>query len=72
MKALDDRKINAIVVGGIGEGALTGLILMGIKVYRSQGTMIQKNMTMVKNRTLPALIPRQCCGEQDRDGGCAH
>ena len=72
MKTLDDQKIDAIVVGGIGGGALTGLNKMGIKVYRSQGTTIQENMTMVKNQTLPELIPQQCCGEQNQGVGSAH
>jgi len=72
MKALDDQKINAIVIGGMGEGALVGLNRRGIKVYRSQGTTIQENMTMVKNRKLIELIPQQCCGGSSNDGGCAH
>jgi len=72
MKTLDDQKIDAIVVGGIGGGALTGLKRMGIKVYRSQGTTIHENMTMVKNQTLPELIPPQCCGEQNQSVGPAH
>ncbi len=36
MKALAGRKIDAVVVGGIGMGALNGLQMAGIKVYRAQ------------------------------------
>ena len=72
MKALDNQKIDAIVVGGIGAGALNGLNRMGIKVHRSQAATIQENIAMFKNRTLPELTPEQCCGGHSHDGGCAH
>jgi predicted Fe-Mo cluster-binding NifX family protein len=72
MKALDNQKIDAIVVGGIGAGALNGLNRMGIKVHRSQAATIQENIAMFKNRTLPELKPEQCCGGHSHDGGCAH
>ena len=72
MKALDNQKIDAIVVGGIGAGALNGLNRMGIRVHRSQAATIQENISMFKNRTLPELTPEQCCGGHSNDGGCAH
>lgn len=72
MKALDNQQVDAIVVGGIGAGALNGLNRMGIRVYRSQGANIQENVVMFRNRTLPELTPEQCCGGHSDDGGCAH
>ena len=72
MRALDNQKIDAIVVGGIGAGALNGLNRMGIKVHRSQAATIQENIAMFKNRILPELTPAQCCGGHSHDGGCAH
>jgi predicted Fe-Mo cluster-binding NifX family protein len=72
MKALDNQKVDAIVVGGIGAGALNGLNRMGIRVHRSQATTIQENVAMLKDRTLPELTPEQCCGGHSQDGGCAH
>ena len=68
----DNQKIDAIVVGGIGAGALNGLNRMGIRVHRSQAATIQENIAMFKNRTLPELTPEQCCGGHSNDGGCAH
>ena len=35
MKALNGKMMDAIVVGGIGGGAITGLNNMGIKVYKA-------------------------------------
>ncbi|MFA5074163.1 MAG: NifB/NifX family molybdenum-iron cluster-binding protein [Nitrospirota bacterium] len=72
MKALDNQKIDALVVGGIGTGALVGLNRTGIRVYRSQAATIQENSAMFKNGTLTELTPDQCCGGHGSGGGCAH
>jgi predicted Fe-Mo cluster-binding NifX family protein len=72
MKALNDQKVDAIVVGGIGAGALNGLNRMGIKVHRSQGATIRENIELIKNGTLAELTLQQCCGGHNNDGGCAH
>ncbi len=72
MKALDHQKVDAIVVGGIGAGALTRLNQMGITVHRSQAATIQDNMTMLAAQTLPVLTIQGCCGGHSGDGGCAH
>ncbi len=72
MKALDNQKVDAIVVGGIGAGALTRLNQMGITVHRSQGETIRKNLSMVQDKSLPVLTVQGCCGGHSKDGGCAH
>src|SRR5512135_3161195 len=43
MKALDNEKVDAIVVGGIGGGALTRLNQLGIKVFRATAPTIKEN-----------------------------
>src|SRR3990172_7517139 len=55
MKALDSQKVDAIVVGGIGAGALTRLNQMGITVHRSQGATIRENLALFASQRLPAL-----------------
>ena len=72
MKALDNQKVDAIVVGGIGAGALTRLNGMGIRVHRSQAETIRENMEMFVSRSLPELTVQGCCGGHSHDGGCAH
>lgn len=72
MKALDNQKVDAIVVGGIGAGALTRLNQMGIIVHRSQASTIQENMAMFASQSLPVLTVQGCCGGHSNDGGCAH
>ena len=72
MKALDNQKVDAIVVGGIGAGALTRLNQMGIIVHRSQAATVRENMVMFAARSLPALTLQGCCGGHSHDGGCSH
>ncbi len=72
MKALDGQKVDAIVVGGIGAGALTRLNQMGITVHRSQAETIQANMEIFARHGLPVLTLQGCCGGHSADGGCAH
>ncbi len=72
MKALDNQKVDAIVVGGIGAGALTRLNQMGIIVHRSQAATIRENMAMFASKSLPELTLQGCCGGHSKDGGCAH
>jgi len=72
MKALDNQKVDAIVVGGIGAGALTRLNQMGITVHRSQGETIRENLSMFQANSLPVLTVQGCCGGHSKDGGCAH
>jgi predicted Fe-Mo cluster-binding NifX family protein len=72
MKALDNQNVDAIVVGGIGAGALTRLNQMGIQVHRSQAATVRDNIELFQSQSLPVLTVQGCCGGHSRDGGCAH
>jgi predicted Fe-Mo cluster-binding NifX family protein len=72
MKALDNKKVDAIVVGGIGAGALTRLNQMGIMVHRSQAATVRENVDLYTSKSLPELTLQGCCGGHSKDGGCAH
>lgn len=72
MKALDNQMVDAIVVGGIGAGALSRLNQMGIIVHRALAATIRENMSMLAAQALPALTLQGCCGGHSDDGGCAH
>ncbi len=71
-KALDGQQVDAIVVGGIGAGALTKLNQMGIKAYRAQGATIAENIPVLASGKLPELTLQACCGGHSKGGGCAH
>lgn len=72
MKALDNQRVDAIVVGGIGAGALTRLNQMGIIVHRSSAATVRENMALFASQGLPTLTLQGCCGGHSDDGGCAH
>ncbi|MGO9380135.1 MAG: NifB/NifX family molybdenum-iron cluster-binding protein [Dissulfurispiraceae bacterium] len=70
MKALSGESVNAIVVSGIGAGALSRLNQLGITVYRAQRQTIRENIVLFEESQLPILTPQQCCGGHVE--GCAH
>ena len=70
--ALDNHKIDAIVVGGIGGGALNKLNQSGIRVYQAGAPSIQENIAMFTAQQLPEYTINQCCGGHSKGGGCAH
>ncbi len=72
MKALDNQKIDVIIVGGIGAGALTRLNQMGITVYRAQAASIDENMNLFTSKALSVYSVQSCCGGHSKDGECAH
>lgn len=72
LKALGGQTANAIVVGGIGAGALMGLNKAGLKVYRAAGMTIADNLTCLSEKGLQELAPNQVCGGHGHGHGCAH
>lgn len=72
LKALGDKQLDAIVVGGIGGGALSGLLRMGLKVFRAAEGTIAGNVDLFHQGLLPELTPQQTCGGHAHGGGCGH
>jgi predicted Fe-Mo cluster-binding NifX family protein len=72
LKALDGRKIDAVVVGGIGAGALGKLIRNGIAVYQAQAGTIRDNIEALAEKDLPEFKQQGCCGGHHHGDGCAH
>jgi len=65
MAALGGEAVDAIVVGGIGKGAIMGLNQAGIKVYQAyQGTVAQ-NVQAWKDGHVPEMSSEGACS-----GGC--
>jgi predicted Fe-Mo cluster-binding NifX family protein len=62
LKAIGGRKINAVIVGGIGPGAIRGLNAAGIKVFRCVGGTLMDAVQQFKAGTLPMLTLQQACG----------
>lgn len=71
LMALGGRKVEAIVVGGIGAGALMKLQAMGIKVYRAAEGTVSENISFILKGNLPEFDARFTCAGH-AGGGCAH
>ena len=74
MTALGGRKVEGVVVGGIGGGALKKLNKDGIIVYRAVEGTVGENAQLIKAGNLPVFEPNEVCGHHHgvQIGGCAH
>jgi predicted Fe-Mo cluster-binding NifX family protein len=71
--AIGGKDIDAVVVGGIGAGAIRGLNTQGITVYRSMAPTVKDNLGLLKDGKLPELtMLHACSGHQGGQGGCGH
>lgn len=70
--ALNNERVDAIVVGGIGGGALSRLNQAGIRVYQTGASSIRENIALFMNKQLPEYTLQHCCGGHTQSGGCAH
>ena len=68
--ALDGKTVNAMVVGGIGAGALRKLNALGIRVYGAGAPTVKENLALLGENKLQELsVDNSCCSHR---GGCAH
>jgi predicted Fe-Mo cluster-binding NifX family protein len=72
MKALDNQKVDAVVVGGIGGGALSKLNQLKIKVFHAQTPTVRENIAMLKTNNLPEFSMAQTCSGHSHIDGCSH
>ena len=61
IKALSGTSVNAIVVGGIGQGAISKLNAMGIKVFRANSGNLSQNLDLFKTGQLKELDLASAC-----------
>ncbi len=69
---LGGHKVDAIVVGGIGGGALQKLNRAGIRAFQSQEGTIAENIARFQADGLPEYMPGHTCGGHGASGGCSH
>lgn len=72
LKALEGNHVDAIIVGGIGAGAIMKLNAMGTKVYRGVNDTIEVNLKFLQENKLPELTINDACAHHHGDGGCGH
>jgi predicted Fe-Mo cluster-binding NifX family protein len=68
--ALDGHSINAMVVGGIGAGAINKLNAMGVKVYSAAALTVKENLDLLIENRLQELSVYNAC--QAHQGECGH
>ena len=70
MKALASLSPDAVVVGGIGAGALRGLRAAGIKVYRCEGSTIRDAVGLFKSGGLAEIHENDACAGHSGGHSC--
>lgn len=70
LKALDGKTVDAIVVGGIGAGAINKLNQMGVKAYKAMPGAIQANIEMLEDGKMMEITQSHAC--QGHSGQCDH
>jgi predicted Fe-Mo cluster-binding NifX family protein len=66
LKAIGGHQVDAVVVGGIGAGALSGLQLAGYKVYQATDGSIAENLDRFAKKQLSEQGPGQTCNGQHK------
>ncbi|WP_022852294.1 NifB/NifX family molybdenum-iron cluster-binding protein [Limisalsivibrio acetivorans] len=76
--ALGGAQVDAVVVGGIGQGALTRLKVLGKRVFLANSGTISDNINLFKENKLRELELTATCGDHhhshghDHGGSCCH
>jgi ArsR family transcriptional regulator len=68
--ALDGKSVDAMVVGGIGAGAITKLNAMGVKVYAAAASTVKENLELLTQDKLEELSVYNAC--RAHQGGCGY
>ena len=72
LKALGGLSVDAIVVGGIGRGALAGLNQAGLKVYQAYPGTLADNLAQMATEQLKELTLNDVCGGHAGPHGHGH
>jgi len=72
LNALGGGRVDAVVVGGIGAGALARLNSAGVTVYRAVEGSVAENLKLIEAGFLPVFKLDQTCAGHGAGGGCVH
>lgn len=72
LAALRGEHIDAIVVGGIGAGAMGKLAVAGIPVHLARYATVRETVAAVVAGTLPVMRPDLACGQHGHGGPHHH
>jgi predicted Fe-Mo cluster-binding NifX family protein len=69
---LGGHQVDAVVVGGIGGGALHKLNASGLRVFQASEGTIAENIELLRAEALPEYQPGHTCGGHGHEHGCSH
>lgn len=69
LQALDGHTVDAVIVGGIGAGAIMKLNASDIRVYKANPGTIAENVKALDEGALIELTPQSGCKQHS---GCSH
>ncbi len=69
---LAGHEVDAVVVGGIGGGALYKLNSAGLRVFQARQGTVGENVALFRANSLQEFLPGHTCGGHDRGQGCSH
>jgi predicted Fe-Mo cluster-binding NifX family protein len=72
LAALNGHTVDAVVVSGIGSGALRKLVAAGVRVYHGIVGSVSENLTMIQNAKLPEFDVSLTCAGHNHEDGCIH
>jgi len=72
LKKINNQQIDAMVVGGIGMGALNILNHSGIRVFQAQAPTVHENIALLKAGNLIEFNSQNTCAGHGHGGGCGH
>ena len=70
--ALGGQPVDAVIVGGMGAGALQKLNAAGIRIFRAVEGTVSENLQLIQSGSLPLLTLDQTCAGHGRGGMCMH
>lgn len=72
LKKFNNEKVDALVVGGLGLGALQRLNQAGVKVFQAQALSVKENLAKLQENNLYEFTPQHCCAGHNHGAGCGH
>jgi predicted Fe-Mo cluster-binding NifX family protein len=69
---LGGHQVEAIVVGGVGGGALHKLNSAGMRVFQAQEGNVGVNLDLLRANALKEFLPGHTCGGHGHDHECSH
>jgi predicted Fe-Mo cluster-binding NifX family protein len=76
-KALANRRLDGVIVEGVGDGMLEMLNMLGYRVYEARTASIQENIDLFLRQELPEAQKMNSaeagrCGDASEESGCDH